>query len=431
MLTSIIISILASVVVAVAAFVAVRRAASSGDSMRDLEAQMGPRLDRLLEAVNRVREETRVSIDEKIGELHSKTTDENREARKEVHDSLEQFRKTLSEFRETLATEQGHGRKESREALEAVTQSLTQRFEKLQESNEKRLEQIRGEVEKKLSETLQKSDESYKGMIERLGELGETNQRIMQFSKDLTQLQSILQAPKLRGIFGEMGMESMLNDCLAPSQFATQYPLAGGLVDAVIFNPHGTLPIDSKFPLEAWRRMHDVELDEAEKKKARAEFTRAVKKHISDIADKYIRPPDTLDFAVMYLRAEGVYYELLEMPELMEHARACRVFPASPLTFWALLQVTVMGFRGLQISENAKRIASLLDGMQGDMEQFRRSFETATKHVRNASQKMDDAGKQLDRVDSKLTSIRSTQVLGESDEIESEVKSLPPGLLDE
>jgi DNA recombination protein RmuC len=267
-------------------------------------------------------------------------------------------------------------------------------------------------------------------MIERLGQLGETNQRIMEFSQDLTELKSILQAPKLRGIFGEMGMESMLNDCLAPSQFATQYPLSGGLVDAVIFNPHGTLPIDSKFPLEAWRRMHDVELDEAEKRKAKTEFVRAVKKHISDIADKYIKPPDTLDFAVMYLRAEGVYYELLEMPELMEHARACRVFPASPLTFWALLQVTVMGFRGLQISENAKRIASLLDGMQGDMEQFRNSFEKATKQVRNASQNLDDAGKQLDRVDSKLTSIRSTQGLEEVDEIESAVKNLPTGLVE-
>ncbi|MBU0690978.1 DNA recombination protein RmuC [bacterium] len=388
-------------------------------------------MDRLLEAVNRIREETKTVIDEKTGELHRLSAEENRQARKEVNESLDQFRKTLNDFRETLAAEQGKGRKESRESLESVTQSLTQRFEKLQESNEKRLEQIRGEVEKKLSETLQKSDESYKGMIERLGELGTTNQRIMQFSKELTQLQSILQAPKLRGIFGELGMESMLNDCLAPNQFATQYSLSGGVVDAVIFNPHGTLPIDSKFPLEAWQRMHDPEADETEQKRARTEFVRAVKKHISDIAAKYIKPPETLDFAVMYLRAEGVYYELLEIPELMEHARACRVFPASPLTFWALLQVTVMGFRGLQISENAKRIASLLDGMQGDMEQFRRSFETATKQVRHAGQNLEDAGKQLDKVDSKLTSIRSTQIENSTESLNNDPLSVHERLIDE
>jgi DNA recombination protein RmuC len=422
---------LVSGIVAAVAWFAVRHAVASRDSLQELEAQIGPRMDRLLEAVNRVREETRETIQEKTGEMRRLTSDENREARKEIHSSLQQFHKTLGEFRETLSAEQGKSRKETRESLDSVSRSLTQRFEKLQESNEKKLEQIRGEVEKKLSETITKSDESYKGMMNRLEALGDTNKRIMQFSGELTKLQSILQAPKLRGIFGELGMESMLNDCLAPSQYSMQHPIDGGIVDAVIFNPHGTLPIDSKFPLEAWQRMRDPELDETDQRRARSEFIRAVKKHISDIAAKYIRPPDTLDFAVMYLRAEGVYYELLELPELMEHARACRVFPASPLTFWALLQVTVMGFRGMQISESAKHIASLLDGMHGDMEKFRKEFETATKHVRNAGQKMDDAGKHLDKVDSKLASIRTTEIDTESRSVNPPIAPTPQRLFDE
>jgi DNA anti-recombination protein RmuC len=107
--------------------------------------------------------------------------------------------------------------------------------------------------------------------------------------------------------------------------------------------------------------------------------------------------------------AEGVYYELIENPDLMEYASKKRVFPASPMTFWALLQVTVIGFRGLQISENAKRISGLLDGMRGDMDKFKDAFRKASTQVKNASSNMDEAREQLEAVDAKLLSIRTTQ----------------------
>jgi len=236
----------------------------------------------------------------------------------------------------------------------------------------------------------------------------------MEFSQDLHELQNILKAPRLRGEVGEIEMERMLRDCLAPEQFATQFEIEGSRVDAVILNPQGFLPIDSKFPLEAWRRMHAPDATETDRAAARKDFIKSAKGHIETIAAKYIRPPKTLDFAVMYIPVEGVYYEIIEAPEIAEYARSRRVFAASPMTFWALLQVTVIGFRGLRISEQARHIGQLLQALKGDMEKFRDSFDKASKQLGFAKSNMDEAAGHLDRVGTRLDSIQGTP-LGDKD----------------
>jgi DNA recombination protein RmuC len=288
-----------------------------------------------------------------------------------------------------------------------VTRALAERFEKLQASNEQKLVEIRGEVEKKLTETIESTTKSFDKVTERLSDLRVTNERIIEFSRDLQELQSILQAPRMRGEMGEMEMEQMLRQCLAPHQFEIQHSIDGGRVDAVIFNPEGDLPIDCKFPLEQWRIARDTSLTEEERTVAKRGFTKAVKNHMDTIAQKYIRPPQTLEFAVMYIPVEGVYYDLIENNDLAEHAHRCRVIPASPLTFWALLQVIVMGFRGMQISENARRISGLLVALRDDMKKFREAFVKAATQVENASKNMGEASRQLDRVDSKLETIHA------------------------
>jgi DNA recombination protein RmuC len=389
---TIIISLTACLIVAIAAFIAVRRAASGGSALSETEVRLNSRLDDVLKTAAGSGSEARNAIHEKITELYDKIEERNRSARSEMQTTLDQFRGTLDVYRESL-----------NKSLETTTASLTARFEKLQESNEQKLTEIRGEVEKKLEQTQQSMTQTFGSMFEHLSKLQETNQNIMQFSQEMHELQGILKAPRLRGELGEVEMERMLRDCLSPDQFAIQYEIdRNNRVDAVIFNPEGKLPIDSKFPLEAWRRMHILDAADADRQMARREFIKAVKGHIETIAQKYIRPPLTLDFAVMYVPAEGVYYDLMEMPELAEFARLRRVFPASPVTFWALLQVTVIGFRGLRITENARHIAQLLNALKGDLSKFREAFRVASKQIGNAKDNMDDAGEHLERFSVKL-----------------------------
>ena len=386
---------LIAVFVAVTAYIAVRRAARDRSGTAESEARLSASLLEIRDSVSRWRDESRSTVQEKISELFEKVEQQNRSARGETQQTLDQLRR------------------ESRETLEQVTRTLTERFEKLQESNEKKLTEIRGDVELKLEQTRQNMGQTFQDVVNRLAELHETNRNIMQFSQDLHELQNILKAPRLRGEVGEVEMERLLRECLAPAQFDVQHELDGNRVDAVILNPNGKLPVDSKFPLEAWRRIHQNELGEAERATARKEFIRAVKSHIDDIAKKYIRPPKTLDMAVMYVPVEGVYYELMEIPELTEHARKARVFPASPTTFWALLQVTVIGFRGLQLSEHAHHMEMLLNALRGDLARVKDAFDKAVKQLGYAKGNMDEAAGYLDRFDVKFRSVQTTSADGE------------------
>ena len=189
-MTNILIAVISALVVAVAAYVAVRRSARDRSPAADSEARLSTSLLEIRDAVNRWREEARTTVQEKISELYEKVEQQNRAARGE-----------------------------SRETLEQVTRALTERFEKLQESNERKLTEIRGEVEQKLEQTRQNMGQTFKDVTDRLAQLHETNQNIMQFSQDLHELQNILKAPRLRGEVGEVEMERLLRECLAPAQF--------------------------------------------------------------------------------------------------------------------------------------------------------------------------------------------------------------------
>ncbi|MDD5088102.1 MAG: DNA recombination protein RmuC [bacterium] len=372
--------LIASIAAASAGLLILRRVRSVRDSA-DSEERIMKRLDGLLDSMSRVREESRAAVQDKVAELLRHAEEQDRSAREEIQ-----------------------------RTLNGTTEALIGRFEKLQQSNEQKLGEIRGEVEKKLSETLKSSGQAFKDVTDRLSELHVTNQRIVEFSRDLNELQGILKAPKLRGILGEAAMERMLADCLAADQYEFQREIEGNIVDAVIFNPTGHVPIDSKFPLDSWRKIHADDLSDADRNIARRNFVRDVKKHLDDISRKYIRPPETLPFAVMYIPAEGVYYEMMEYAELAEYARAKSVFPASPMTFWALLQVTVIGFRGMRISEEAQHISGLLRALTDDFRKMRDVFDTANKQLGHAKSNMDNAATQLDRFGTKLDSIHGTSL---------------------
>jgi DNA recombination protein RmuC len=341
----------------------------------------------------------RLALVEKLHEIGNELGDSNRASREELQ-------RSLSELRGQVSGELATGRSEQREVLEKTARSLEEKFEKLQVSNEQKLSDIQGRVEQKLGETLDRTSQTFKEVTDRLSDLRVTNERIVEFSRDLNRLNDILQSPKLRGEFGELTLEKMLRECLAPEQYGLQYGIGNEKVDAVILSRQGHLAIDSKFPLENWRKAADSELSQEERDRAARDFGRDVRKHVEDIARKYIRPPTTLDFAVMFIPADSVYYELLRQPEILEQARQRRVFPASPTTFWALLQVTVIGFRGMKISEEAQKIAALLDGLRRDLDKFRDSFQKAQKQIGNARDNMEDAGKHLEHFGVTLETLR-------------------------
>lgn len=256
---------------------------------------------------------------------------------------------------------------------------------------------------------------------ESLGRLTQRTEQIQEVGKNISSLQDLLRAPKFRGGFGEFLLERLLADILPHDNYSLQYKFRNGeAVDAVIRIGGNLVPIDSKFPLEDFERMIAAESEE-EQTALRKQFTRTIKKHIDNVT-KYILPDEkTFDFALMYIPAENVYYETMlrgqaEESEIFSYALQKRVIPVSPNSFYAYLQVIILGLRGLHIERNAHEILGHLGRLQGDLLDFQEDYATLGGHIRHAAGKYDEAARKLTRLGDKL------QVVGETP-----VEELPGG----
>ena len=243
-----------------------------------------------------------------------------------------------------------------------------------------------------------------------LGSLEEANRKIYEVGKDIASLQEILRAPKLRGGLGEFFLGDLLGQILPSDHFTTQFSFRSGeKVDAVIKLGGSLVPVDSKFPLENFKRMLEG-VTEDDKNKARRQFVADVKKHIDAIATKYILPDEgTYDFALMYIPAENVYYETIIKDDaagvdrnISQYALSKKVIPVSPNSFYAYLQAIVLGLKGMKIEERAKEIIQYLGRLEGDFSRFKEEFNLVGKHLGHAQSSFQSADKRLDQFGQKL-----------------------------
>jgi DNA recombination protein RmuC len=244
-----------------------------------------------------------------------------------------------------------------------------------------------------------------------LGALGEATRRMEQVGRDIAGLEQILRAPKIRGGFGEVLLERLLAEILPTDAYRLQHGFrSGDKVDAAVVLGGRLVPIDSKFPLENFRRMVE-EPDEDRRRQARRVFLRDVRNRVDEVARKYILPDEgTFDFALMYIPAENVYYEVILREEtgddsLLGYALGRRVIPVSPNSFYAYLQVILLGLRGLRIEQNAREILSTLGRLQVDATRLREHFDTLGRHITNAKNKYDEAATSLARLEGKLEDV--------------------------
>jgi DNA recombination protein RmuC len=237
-------------------------------------------------------------------------------------------------------------------------------------------------------------------VLARVGkQLGEIQQAGRDLSNATQTLQSVLGGAKTRGALGEVALETLLADALPFSAYEMQYRfLTGAIVDAIIRTGDKMIAIDSKFPLESYRRLTDCG------EEARKEFFQAVRKHAESIAEKYILQDEgTLDVALMFIPSEGIYYELLmtcdgRLGRLDDYCRCRGILAVSPNTLHAYLSAILMGLKGMQVAENAKHLLAGLTGVQAQIDSFAKVYDTLGNHLRHAQQCHDDAGRKLDRV---------------------------------
>jgi DNA recombination protein RmuC len=284
---------------------------------------------------------------------------------------------------------------------------------------QREVQAMRSGVDERLREHLEQTGE----LSRRIGLLQKATDNVEQLGIGLGELQKILQPPQLRGAFGERMLEETLADMLPCDRFRLQYtyPGSGARVDAaVILGDDRLLPIDSKFPLDNFRRYVDLRgSGSPEADSARRSFARDVRGHIDDIAAKYIAPDEgAIDVAFMYIPSESVFHEVAIDPldedgrSLTEYAFRKRVIPVSPNTLHAYLTVVRMGLRGFQLQESAREILQHLSHLQSDVEVLRSELDTALKQARHSLTNLSDADAALGRVEGRLGSI-GTEGTGE------------------
>lgn len=304
-------------------------------------------------------------------------------------------------------------------------------FTQLSDKMNVHIEKTFSVMQQSQTQTQNKVDQSAKvfgELKEKLGKIEETNRHIQHMGQNILELQQLFKSPKLRGNLGEHGLENILSHLLPKAHYALQYSFKSGeMVDAVVKLAQGTLiSIDSKFPYQNFKKL----MESAHEKEdviqlQRKAFAQDIKKHIDDISKKYIRPEEgTLDFALMYLPAENIYYEVIikhddaDLSALQDYALKKKVIPVSPNSLYAYLQAIVMGLKGMQIEEKAKDIFMLLEKMKKEVSKTEENFGLLGKHLENASSSYTKVEKNLGKITNQMDSLG----LSEGIEIESKVK---------
>lgn len=240
-----------------------------------------------------------------------------------------------------------------------------------------------------------------------IGELKKEAGAFSEVSRSMKSLQDYLQSPKLRGNIGEMVLKDLISQIFPVSSYELQHSFkSGSIVDAVIKTDPGLLPIDSKFPMENFQKLRSSSAkDEIEA--LRRAFARDIKTHITAISKKYILPQEnTLDFALMYIPSESVFYEVASDQSLMDFARESRVYPVSPNTLYAALQTILLSFEGKKIESRAKEVFKLMRGIQKDFNKTADNMATLGGHLTNAYNKFSDVQSQFNQIGQKLSATR-------------------------
>jgi len=267
-----------------------------------------------------------------------------------------------------------------------------------------------------LDTRLNKATESLEKVSETHVKLAQETKSIQNIGKDIAELQRVLKAPKLRGILGELNLENLLAQVYPKDGYILQYSFKNGVIaDAVLkLKDNKLLVIDSKFAYSKFGEILKSQEPE-ERKRLKKQFMQDIQKHITSIAHKYILPDEgTLDFALMYIPAENIYYETIISDRgeknILDFAYKNKVFPVSPNTLYAYLTTIAMGLRGLEINKKAQEIISHLGRVSIEYNKFVKDFDVLGGHIGKARSKYEDSTRRLSRLTDKMDSIQNLKV---------------------
>ncbi|NQY36295.1 MAG: DNA recombination protein RmuC [Alteromonadaceae bacterium] len=310
-----------------------------------------------------------------------------------LHEHKVQFNqnqlKSVDQLVEHLNRSTQASREELSKALSDNSETLSKRFDALTTSTDERLKDISGQVEKRLSDGFDKTTKTFNDILKRLALIDDAQKKITELSTNVVSLQEVLADKRSRGAFGEVQLNALIRNVLPEQHFALQHTLSNGkIADCVLFlpKPTGNVVIDSKFPLESYRKMTDIHLGDMDRKVAERQFKVDIKKHIKDISDKYLIDQETADGALMFIPAEAVFAEIhAHHSDLVDFANKKRVWIASPTTLMAILTTARSVLKDEATRQQVHVIQAHLSDLAVDFNRFRGRFENLAKHIDQAA----------------------------------------------
>ena len=298
-----------------------------------------------------------------------------------------------------------------------VTEQLQRDFRKLNEQIEVNLMRINDKVNDRLDQSFNKTNETFQNILMRLAKIDEAQKKIETLSTDIVSLQTLLTDKKSRGTYGEVQLYQILVSVFGEKNnrlYQTQYRLSNGtIVDAILFapTPLGNLPIDSKFPLENYQKMMDRSLLELERQSAMKHFKHDVKKHIDDIAIKYITPEETSDQAILFLPAEAIFAEINAYHiDLIEYAQQRRVWLVSPTTLMSTLTTIQVILNNLERDRHALVIQQELNKLGDEFKRYKERWDKLSKHIDTVSKDVKEIHITTEKIGTRFDSISNVEL---------------------
>lgn len=317
-------------------------------------------------------------------------------------------------LQETLQTGVDRVRRQLSENLTANTEDLVKRMESLTKSTDERLKEISGQVDKRLSDGLDKTNETFNDIRQRLALIDDAQKKITDLSTNVVSLQRVLADRTSRGAFGEVQLHALISNVLPDSVYKMQYSLANGKrADCVLFlpDPTGMIVIDSKFPLDNYQRKIDPDATEEARKAAARDFQRDVQMHIDDIASKYIIPGETASSAILFLPAEAVFAEIHAYHrDLVEYAHRKSVWLTSPTTLMAVLTTAAAVIKDSQTREQVHKIQEHLRYLSTDFDRFQNRMDNLAKHIEQASRDVTEVNTSARKISGRFQKIERLEL---------------------
>jgi DNA recombination protein RmuC len=329
-----------------------------------------------------------VALTERLGRTEQQMTTNASDLQTRLTAQLQQQQQAQQQ---TLAATLASMGQQMQQTLTMTTDTLSKHVATLTQTTDQRLHEISGQVEQRLQAGFDKTTETFSRVLEHLSRIDEAQKKITELSGHVVSLQAILNDKRSRGAFGEVQLQALVQNLMPEGSYTWQATLSNGKrVDCLLRlpAPTGQVPIDAKFPLESYQQQQTADL--AAQKTLASQFRRDIRKHIRDIADKYLIPGETADGAVMFIPAEAVFAEIhAHYPELVAEAQQARVWLVSPTTLMAVLTTARAVLKDDATRQQVHIIQEHLHKLSADFNRFQQRMDKLATHIRQAN---DDVG---------------------------------------